>query len=208
VGQSDREKWNQRYREGAYATRKHPSALLVEWLPRLELVEKPHRAIDLACGIGRNALYLAHHGWEVHAVDISEVALQKLVAVAADGLEIRCTRMDLEAGQPWPAELKTAGPFDLAIMIRYTNLPLITQAKELLKPGGYLIVEAHRITDEDVAGPHGARFRVAPGALRAAAAGYEMIDYRESIVEDPDGRRVALARMLARRPAITARPGE
>jgi len=203
VSQSDREKWNQRYREGAYATRKHPSALLVEWLPRLELVEEPHRAIDLACGIGRNALYLAQHGWEVHAVDISEVALQKLAAVAADGLEIRCTRMDLEAGQPWPAELKTAGLFDLAIMIRYTNLALITQVKELLKPGGYLITEAHRITDEDVAGPHGPRFRVAPGALRDAAAGYEIIDYRESIAEDPDGRRVALARMLARRPATT-----
>ena len=116
--------------------------------------------------------------------------------------------MDLEAGQPWPAELKTAGTFDLALMIRYTNLPLITQAKELLKPGGYLIVEAHRITDEDVAGPTARGFGWRPARFGTRPPVMKSIDYRESIVEDPDGRRVALARMLARRPAITARPGE
>ncbi|MGB5623763.1 MAG: methyltransferase domain-containing protein [Gammaproteobacteria bacterium] len=200
MSRSDREKWNKRYRDGAYATRKHPSVLLTEWLPKLAIDAETPRGIDLACGIGRNALYLAQHGWRVNAVDVSGVALQKLAAAATDELDIRCTEMDLETGLPWPAELTAAGPFDLALMIRYTNLPLIAQLQEILKPGAYLLVEAHRVTEETVAGPGDARFRVAPGALREAAGAYELVDYREGIVHDPDGRRADLARMLARWP--------
>jgi SAM-dependent methyltransferase len=201
VSQSDRDKWDQRYREGAYAARKHPSALLVEWLPKLAIDASEPCAIDLACGIGRNTLYLAQQGWRVSAVDISGVALDKLAATATDDLDVHCTEMDLETGQPWPTELMAAGPFDLALMIRYTNLPLIRRVEGILKPGGYLLAEAHRITDAEVAGPRGQRFRVAPGELRAAAQGYEIIEYGEGIVEDPDGRPSDLARILARRPS-------
>ena len=81
MSQSDRDKWDQRYREGAYAARKHPSALLVEWLPKLAIDASEPCAIDLACGIGRNTLYLAQQGWRVSAVDISGVALDKLAAI-------------------------------------------------------------------------------------------------------------------------------
>lgn len=200
MSRSDREKWNKRYRDGAYATRKHPSASLQEWLPELVISTETPSAIDLASGIGRNTLYLAGQGWRVTAVDISGVALEKLAASATDDHDIRCTAMDLETGLPWPAELTAAGPFDLALMIRYTNLPLVGRVLEILRPGGYLLAEAHRITEEIVAGPNSPRFRVAPGALRAASAGYEIIEYREGIVNDPDGRPVDLARMLCRRP--------
>ena len=200
MSRPDREKWDRRYREGAYSTRKHPSALLMEWLPKLAIDAETPRAIDLACGIGRNTLYLAQQGWRVNAVDISGVALEKLAAAATDDLDVHCTEMDLETGQPWPADLMAAGPFDLALMIRYTNLHLVGRVLEILQPGGYLLAEAHRVTEAAVAGPGGARFREAPGALRAAAAGYEMMEYREGIVDDPDGRPVDLAQMLCRRP--------
>ena len=96
MSQSDREKWDKRYREGAYAARKHPSALLVEWLPKLAIDASEPCAIDLACGIGRNTLYLAQQGWRVSAVDISGVALDKLAATATDDLDVHCTEMDLE----------------------------------------------------------------------------------------------------------------
>ena len=78
MSQADQEKWNERYREGAYATRTHPSALLAEWLPKPERRETHPRAIDVACGTGRNAIYLAQRGWQVDAVDVSEVALDVL----------------------------------------------------------------------------------------------------------------------------------
>ena len=63
--QAERDKWNERYRGGSYEGRDHPTALLAEWAPRLP----PGRALDVACGAGRNALFLARAGYSVDAVD-------------------------------------------------------------------------------------------------------------------------------------------
>ena len=70
---------------------------------------------------------------------------------------------------------------------------------QFLREKGYLIVEEHLATEEDVVGPQDPRFRVAPGTLRDAAAGLEIIAYREGIIADPDGRRAALAQLVARK---------
>jgi hypothetical protein len=85
-------------------------------------------------------------------------------------------------------------------MVRYTNLPLINTLKGALRAGGYLIVEEHLVTKADVVGPRNPQFCVAAGALRDAAAGLDIIVYREGIVNDPDGRSAALAQLVARTP--------
>jgi SAM-dependent methyltransferase len=201
VSQADGDKWDARYREGAYATRKHPSALLAEWLPKLAFRHAHPRAIDVGCGTGRNAIYLARQGWQVDAVDISEVALDLLTeTAAAENLPITCIQMDLERAVGRPTELFTANWYDLVLMVRYTNLPLIDTLKGALKAGGYLIVEEHLLTEADVIGPRDPKFCVAPDVLREAAAGLDIIAYREGIVTGPDGRSAALARLVARAP--------
>jgi len=208
VSQADQDKWNVRYREGAYATRTHPSALLAEWLPKLKIRETHPRAIDVACGTGRNAIYLARRGWQVDAVDISAVALDQLTeTTTAESLRITCVQADLEGAVRRPADLFTTDRYDLAVMVRYTNLPLIATLKGSLKVGGYLIVEEHLVTEADVIGPRNPQFRVAPDALRDAAAGMDIIAYREGTVTDPDGRPAALAQLVARtRPLQRERP--
>ena len=201
MSQADQDKWNARYREGAYAARTHPSALLVEWLPKLKFRKAHPRAIDVGCGTGRNAVYLARRGWQVDAVDVSEVALDQLTETAnAESLPITCIQADLEDAAHRPADLFTADRYDLAVMASYTNLPLIDTLMGALRAGGYLIVEEHLVTEADVVGPRSPQFRVAPGALRAAAAGLDIVAYREGIVNDPDGRSAALAQLVARRP--------
>ena len=204
MSEADREKWDARYREGAYVERKHPSAMLAEWLPRLELDELPRRALDVASGSGRNALFLARAGWQVDAIDISEVALERLRERAErEGLPVRALACDLEPEDAVAPPLPVAGPYGLVLVIRYTQLSLLGRLAERLAPGGYLLVELHLTTDADVIGPADARFRVAPGTLRRAAEGLEVVHYEEGIVTDPDGRRAALARLLARRRAST-----
>ncbi len=201
VSQADQEKWNLRYREGAYAVRKHPSAVLEEWLPKLKIREAHPRAIDVACGTGRNTIYLARRGWQVDAVDISQVALDHLTEMATtENLPITCIQMDLEGAARRPADLFTADRYDLAIMIRYTNVPLVDRLKGVLKAGGYLIVEEHLVTEADVVGPGNPKFRVPPGVLRDVATGLDIIVCREGIVIDPDGRSAALAQLVARAP--------
>lgn len=199
MSQADQDKWNQRYREGAYALRKHPSALLEEWLPKLKITEAHPRAIDVACGTGRNAIYLARRGWHVDAVDIAQVALEYLSQTAtAEDLPISCIQMDLEYAWRRPTKLFTADRYDLAIMIRYTNMPLVDTLKDVLKAGGYLIIEEHLVTEADVIGPQNQEYRMRPGVLRDAATGLDIIWYREGVVTDSDGRPAALAQLIAR----------
>lgn len=199
MSQADQDKWNKRYRDGAHAARTHPSALLAEWLPKLKHRQVHPRAIDVACGTGQNAVYLARRGWQVDAVDISTVALDRLNdSATAEDLPITCIQTDLEGRVHEHANLFTTARYDLAVMVRYTNLPLIGKLKGVLRAGGYLIIEEHLVTEAEVIGPRNPKYRVAPGVLRDAAAGLDIIAYREGIVNDPEGRAAALAQLVAR----------
>jgi SAM-dependent methyltransferase len=200
VSHTDQEKWDARYRSGSYSTRVHPSTLLKEWLPRVSPSSGRPAAIDVACGVGRNAVFLAQQGWQVDALDISGVALDLLAARAGEqGLPIACHRVDLDDWRE-QAMLRAGQSYDLAILFRYADLGLVEALADVVKPGGYLIAEKHLVTTETVVGPSSARFRVKPGALKLACQELELIWYDEGLVLDPDGRRAALARVVARRP--------
>ncbi|MBF8266363.1 MAG: putative pyridine nucleotide-disulfide oxidoreductase, class II, partial [Dehalococcoidia bacterium] len=67
MSKTELEKWEQKYKGGEYTPNDNPSALLVEWLPNIPR----GRALDVATGMGRNALFLAQQGFAVDAVDIS-----------------------------------------------------------------------------------------------------------------------------------------
>lgn len=201
LSQSDREKWNQRYREGAYAERVHPAAFLAEQVPGIcalqeETATQPPRALDLACGAGRNAFYLAESGYLVDAIDVSAEALARARGSdRAAAQRIQWIEHDLDHGLPPDLPL-----YDLAIIIRYLDIDLARLAACQLRPGGILVCEAHLITDQEVAGPSGAAFRARVGQLREAAEGLELVSYWEGITRDPDDQPVALARLVARRP--------
>jgi tellurite methyltransferase len=194
VSRAERDKWDERYRSGAYADRTHPTALLADWTDRL-----PHgRALDVACGAGRNALHLATHGYAVDAVDISSAGLERGSAAAERlGVAIDWHCADLEED---PQALPR-GPYDLVVWVRYVNAALWRPLVERLAPGGHVLVEQHLETTAEVVGPRGSRFRLAPRELERAAAGLAIVHYHEGLVIDPDGRTAALAQLIAKRPA-------
>lgn len=189
MSEADRERWNDRYAAGEYAGRSWPSDFLKESIPRLPA----GRALDLACGLGRNARFLAENGWSVDAVDISDVALGKAKALAPSA-DIRWIACDLEQSFTPPAK------YDLILNIRYVNLPLLAELCAALRPGGALLVEQHLALPnmaDDVVGPRSPQFRVEPGALRELASGLRIEVNQEGIFHDPDGDTAALARLLA-----------
>ncbi|MGD8339744.1 MAG: methyltransferase domain-containing protein [Gammaproteobacteria bacterium] len=189
---SDLRKWDDRYREGAYAERRHPSALVARFAGQLA----PGRALDVACGAGRNTLYLAAAGFEVDAVDISEAGLERLRDAAGEvGRRIRTCAADLEHGVADSLSLRT--DYDLIVVVRYVNLPLLASLADRLAPAGVLISEQHLKTDEDVIGPNSPAYRLAPSELLDTVRGLRVHYYREGIVTDPDGRRAALAQLVA-----------
>lgn len=198
MSEADRQRWNQRYREGAYAAREHPSTWLLECLEWIGAGDSAMTVLDLACGAGRNALYLAANGHRVYAVDIAGEALDRGRGKAdRDGLSVHWHKADLDEGIP-----DNVPRANLVLVMRYLDLALIRGIRDHLQPGGYLVAEVHVNQGEvDVAGPRNPAFRAASDALRDAAitAGLTVLDYSEGRITDPDDRTVCVARLLARR---------
>jgi SAM-dependent methyltransferase len=191
VSAAERDKWDERYRRGAYEHRNHPTALLAEWLPRLPR----GAALDVACGAGRNALFLAAEGYRVDALDISAVGLERGRRAAAErGLALRWLCADLD--EPAAAALPAA-TYDLIVWVRYIHRGLLPHLIERLRPGGTLLCEQHLATDSDVAGPTNPAFRLQPGELLRSAARLRVLHHYEGAITDPDGRTVMLAQLVA-----------
>lgn len=144
-----------------------PSPLLVEYASRLS----PGSALDLACGAGRNSIWLAEHGWSVTAVDKS-------------GAYIKALRADLEAGEYTIAE----GAWDLILMSLYLQRDLFEPVKRGLRRGGLAIVIVHLYEP----GHEASRFSLHPGELAGYFAGWEILHSREGKpLHNPEGRAVA-----------------
>jgi len=184
----DLEKWNQRYAEDSYR-KTNPVTLVADWLPEVPL----GKALDVACGAGRNALFLAQAGYRVDAIDISPEGLKIARRQAVEqGLEINWIAHDFD--QPFDFDTD----YDLILVMWYVNLELVTRLCKCLAPGGYLLCQEHLNIDAEVNGPANRDFRVSPGALRAAVTELEVLLYDESIETTPEGDCIASARVVAR----------
>ena len=126
----------------------------------------PGRALDLACGEGRNAVWLARRGWSVTAVDWSAVGLAKARELGA-GLDVAWVRADVLA---WPAP---QAAFDL-VLVAYIHLPaadradLLARAAAAVAPGGSLVLVAHDLANHagGVGGPKDAGVLWTPEEVR------------------------------------------
>ena len=176
--------WNDRFR--SERCEPPPTPLMVETAVRL----KAGRALDLACGTGRNALWLAAHGWRVTAVDGSSAAIGILRNRAA-GLPVKAFIADLEAGEYQIEE----SAWDLIAICYYLQRDLFEPAKRGVVPGGLLIAIVH-ITEP---GEEPTQHRLRPGELRNYFRGWEILHFREGRPNDSEHRR-ASAEIVARRP--------
>ncbi len=184
--------WNQRYlspEREAEDLEIAPTPLLVETGAKLP----PGEALDLACGAGRNALWLARNGWTVIAVDGATAAIAILRDRAhLEALPIDAHVADLKSGEfQIPAER-----FDLVTICYYLQRDLFAFAKHGVKPGGILLAIVH--TTEATEMPTESRLR--PGELQHYFGGWEILHNYEGKPVDPAHQR-SVAEIVARRPA-------
>ena len=175
--------WDERYRsEGA----KHspPTPLLKDTAQRLP----PGRALDLACGAGRNAVWLAEHGWQVTAVDGSPSAI-KFLKQQCPALDARVA--DLEKHE-FPIE---EGCWDLIAVCYYLQRDLFEPVKQGVKAGGIALVIVHMIEPAH----EQSRYSVQPGELANYFGGWDIMHYYEGKPRDPEHKR-AVAEIVARKP--------
>lgn len=167
------DRWNERYRAGEGGPGS-PAALVVEAAGGLT----PGRALDLACGTGRNALWLAARGWDVVAIDGATAAVERL-REAEPRIEARV--LDLER-EPLPFSDAT---FDLICIIHFLHRPLFAVAQRLLRPGGMVVASIH--TTRSTMNP---RYTLAPGELRSFFADWALVIDREGEVAEIAATRV------------------
>jgi len=178
-------KWNERYRAGEQVFRT-PAPLVVKFAGARGV------ALDLACGPGRNALYLAELGWRVTAVDGSPVALEILRARAAErGFEIEAKVADLERGE---FEIQPSA-YDLICDCYFLQRGLIPRMQAGVRPGGLIIVIVH-LADSDQ--PRGTPTRAYPGELRGYFAGWTILHYYEGMPHEACHQR-PVAELVARK---------
>ncbi|MFD3703377.1 class I SAM-dependent methyltransferase [Nocardia sp. NPDC058658] len=182
----DAAEWDSRYARSELVWGAPPNSTVVEHvygldrriplLPDESGVTPPlPRALDLACGEGRHALWLATHGWQVTAVDFSQVGIDKGRTVAARLSRSVRTRVDWRTADITDLEAaEVTGPFELILMV-FVHLPaderrtLLHQLSDMLVPGGMLLVLGHatRNIADGYGGPQEPQILFSPDDLRA-----------------------------------------
>ena len=174
--EADRVRWNERYRVEPYDFT--PLEWLVALGPKLRPARAGARALDLACGGGRNSLFLARLGYQVDAWDISEVALEILhteLARTNEALDVRPRRVDLEA-----VELPI-GEYDLVLDAHYLDRGLLPALVSALRPGGLLLVHTFL---QPRAGAYDPAHALEPGELRRTLAELTELESGEDVARE------------------------
>ena len=169
----DRELWNERYRTPRLVWTAEPNRFLRELGEGLT----PGRALDLACGEGRNAIWLARQGWTVTGVDFAHVGLEKARRHAEEhDVAVDWIEADLRT---WQAP---SAAFDLVALL-YLHLPadeldpVLRAAATAVAPGGTLFLVGHdRVNiEEGVGGPQNPAVLYTPEEIVASLDGLEVV---------------------------------
>jgi len=159
--------WDKRYRAGEHIN-DEPHLLI----PRSAVKFQPGRALDLACGPGRHALWLAEHGWQVTGVDSSRVAIEILQQKAQDrGVPVNCVLADLERH-----EFKIErGAYDLIVVVKYLQRDLLGAIRAGVRSGGSVIAVIAMVDDDPGVGPMNPEYLMKPGELRGEFRGWQLL---------------------------------
>ena len=173
----DQLRWDRQHAETQGAER--PSTFLRQIFESAAWQLRPGRALDIAAGKGRNALYLAERGFEVVAVDISSVALDVARLHAKEKqARINWQQLDLEqSGFP-------GGEYDLILNINYLQRSLIAKIKAALRPGGHVICETYLIDQQVIGHTKNPQYLLTHNELLDHFRDFRVLYYREGKFSD------------------------
>jgi SAM-dependent methyltransferase len=199
----DSASWDRRYEGSELVWTAEPNRFLVAETEALA----PGRALDLACGEGRNAVWLAERGWQSVGVDFSEVGLRKARELAASrSVHVEWVAADLLGYRPDPQTCDLVLVFYLQVPAA-DRLPILRTAAEAVTPGGTFLLVAHDSSNlhHGYGGPQDpARLYTAHDVvsdIEGRGLHIERAERVERPVQTPDGERIALDALLrARRP--------
>jgi len=176
-------RWDEKYRAG-YGAAGTPEPLLVQAIKDVA----PGLALDIACGRGRNAIFLDTNGWQVTALDSSQVAISELPHTIHPSLT------DLES----PDFQLAPAAYHLICDCYYLYRPLFPQLRSALKPGGLLVAVIPMFDDDPSISPMNPAYLCQPGELKSIFSDWEI---RHSHEGKPAPSRRRVAELIARKPS-------
>jgi SAM-dependent methyltransferase len=193
---SERDKWEEKYKTKDFSHDGPPSGLLMRWLPKLP----KGRALEVATGLGRNALALAAAGYRVDAIDISPTGLAEAARRARRrSLEVNWIEADLDV-YPLPR-----ARYDVVVSTFFLKRRLWPALRAALKPGGVIVFETHLLSPDEQDGPTRKRHRLRPGELQRRFGDWEILDIDEGVFREGE-RMWSLGRVVARKPMRRRQP--
>jgi len=186
---TDQKRWDKRFGRKEFALGKEPNPLLKR---HIHLLPKG-RALDVATGEGRNAVFMAQNGFEVDAVDISEKGLKKARKLAQEKrVKINTFLVDLDR---FHIEKER---YDLVANFYFLKRRLIPRIKKGLRKGGKVIFETYLLEHRTLGtgGPKQAKYFLKPNEPLRLFRNFRILFYREGIFNE-GGRRKAVASLIA-----------
>jgi len=138
MAQKDKEKWDKKYKENPSLLGQKKSS---EKLKNIINYIKKGKALEIACGAGRNSIYLANKGFEVEALDISDVAIKNLRKLNIKN--INAIQIDLDCFLP------KENTYDLIVMTNFLDRQIIPKLSKALKKDGILFIETYMFHEEN-----------------------------------------------------------
>jgi SAM-dependent methyltransferase len=186
---ADQKRWDEKFRRKKYTLGTEANPFLrkhIRLLPR-------GKALDVAAGEGRNTLFLAQHGFNVEAVDISKEGLSKARKLAkVKGVKIKTVLADLDQ---YPIEKER---YDLITDFYFLDRRLIPRIKKGLRKGGRIVFETYLIEHSNICreGPRNPKYLLKPNELLKLFGGFHILFYREGIFRE-GGKKKAIASLIA-----------
>jgi len=186
---SDQKRWDEKFRKKKYTLGTEANPFLrkhIRLLPR-------GKALDVATGEGRNAVFLAQHGFEVEAVDISKKGISKARRLAKEkGIKIKTVLADLDH---YPIEKER---YDLITDFYFLDRRLIPRIKRGLKKGGIVVFETYLTEHSNICseGPRNPQYLLKPNEPLKLFMGFRILFYREGIFRE-GGKKKAIASLIA-----------
>ncbi len=185
----DQRRWDKRFSRKEFALGREPNPFLKKHIHLLP----SGKALDIATGEGRNAVFLAQHGFEVDAVDISEKGLRKAQQLAREkGVKIKTFGVDLDRFQIEKER------YDLIADFYFLKRRLIPRIKKGLKKGGRVIFETYILEHRTLGsgGPMQAKYFLKSNELIRLFKNFRILFYREGIFRE-GRKRKAVASLIA-----------
>jgi tellurite methyltransferase len=186
---SDRQRWDEKYGAKPGSEKLTPDAWLIEQASGLQ----PGRTLELACGLGHNAIWLAQQGWTVDAVDVSPFGLASAATLAqAYAARVNWIATDIDEFIP------QADAYDLVIVFRFLDrvrLPEIVQ--QALRSGGTLIYETFTAAHINRPDSHmkNTAYALQPQELPRLFPQFEVVSYAECALADRDVARCVATKL-------------